>query len=401
MDNFYGPGRNHLFVPGPVNIPEHVIRAMNRNNEDYRSPAIPALTKTLLEDIKQIFKTTTGTPFLIPTTGTGAWESALTNTLSPGDQIVSFLIGQFSLLWIDQQRRLNFNVDVIESEWGQGANLEVLASKLAADTVHTVKAICIVHNETATGVTNNLAAVRKILDHYQHPALILVDGVSSICALDFRMDEWGIDVALTGSQKALSLPTGMGIVCASPKALEASKTAKSVRFFFDWNNYLKAYKLKTYWPYTPSIHLLYGLRASLDLIFEEGLDNVIARHSRLAKATRLAVEAWGLKNCAQKEEWYSNSVTAVLVPPNLDSSEIVSRAWKRYNLSLGLGLNKVAGKVFRIGHLGNLNELQLLGCLAGVEMILKDVGYPVKLGSGVTAACAYLQNTTPMIPSRI
>ncbi|KAF5937029.1 hypothetical protein HYC85_024535 [Camellia sinensis] len=233
MDNFYGPGRNHLFVPGPVNIPEHVIRAMNRNNEDYRSPAIPALTKTLLEDIKQIFKTTTGTPFLIPTTGTASigvlvhGKVQLTNTLSPGDQIVSFLIGQFSLLWIDQQRRLNFNVDVIESEWGQGANLEVLASKLAADTVHTVKAICIVHNETATGVTNNLAAVRKILDHYRHPALILVDGVSSICALDFRMDEWGIDVALTGSQKALSLPTGMGIVCASPKALEASKTAKS------------------------------------------------------------------------------------------------------------------------------------------------------------------------------
>ncbi|KAI7992574.1 Serine--glyoxylate aminotransferase [Camellia lanceoleosa] len=336
MDNFYGPGRNHLFVPGPVNIPEHVIRAMNRNNEDYRSPAIPALTKTLLEDIKQIFKTTTGTPFLIPTTGTGAWESALTNTLSPGDQIVSFLIGQFSLLWIDQQRRLNFNVDVIESEWGQGANLEVLASKLAADTVHTVKAICIVHNETATGVTNNLAAVRKILDHYRHPALILVDGVSSIY------------VALTGSQKALSLPTGIGI----------------------------AYKLETYWPYTPSIHLLYGLRASLDLIFEEGLDNVIARHSRLAKATRLAVEAWGLKNCAQKEEWYSNSVTAVLVPPNLDSSEIVSRAWKRYNLSLGLGLNKVAGKkiLFMFEESLILFALQNMGLLIGDGM---DVENPI------------------------
>ncbi|KAL7227247.1 hypothetical protein ACSBR1_022163 [Camellia fascicularis] len=210
----------------------------------------------------------------------------LQTLLSPGDQIVSFLIGQFSLLWIDQQRRLNFNVDVIESEWGQGANLEVLASKLAADTtVHTVKAICIVHNETATGVTYQQLSCY----HYRHPALILVDGVSSICALDFRMDEWGIDVALTASQKALSLPTGMGIVCASPKALEASKTAKSVRFFFHWNNYFKAYKLETYWPYTPSIHLLYGLRASLDLIFEEGLDNVIARHSRLAKATRLGI----------------------------------------------------------------------------------------------------------------
>lgn len=356
MDYVNGPGRNHLFVPGPVNIPEQVLRAMNRNNEDYRSPAVPALTKTLLEDVKKIFKTTSGTPFLFPTTGTGAWESALTNTLSPGDRTVSFLIGQFSLLWIDQQKRLNFDVDVVESDWGQGANLEVLASKIAEDKSHTIKAVCIVHNETATGVTNNLATVRKILDHYQHPALFLVDGVSSICALDFRMDEWGVDVALTGSQKALSLPTGLGIVCASPKALEASKTAKSVRVFFDWSDYLKFYKLGTYWPYTPSIQLLYGLRAALDLLFEEGLDNVIARHARLGKATRLAVEAWGLKNCTQKEEWFSDTVTAVVVPPHIESSEIVKRAWKRYNLSLGLGLNKVAGKVFRIGHLGNLNE---------------------------------------------
>ncbi|KAG6433414.1 hypothetical protein SASPL_105028 [Salvia splendens] len=401
MDYVNGPGRNHLFVPGPVNIPDQVIRAMSRNNEDYRSPAIPALTKTLLEDVKKIFKTTSGTPFLFPTTGTGAWESALTNTLSPGDRIVSFLIGQFSLLWIDQQQRLNFNVDVVESEWGQGANLDALASKLAEDRAHTIKAICIVHNETATGVTNNLATVRKILNQYNHPALFLVDGVSSICALDFRMDEWGVDVALTGSQKALSLPTGIGIVCASPKALEASKSAKSVRVFFDWKDYLKFYKMGTYWPYTPSIQLLYGLRAALDLLFEEGLDNVIARHNRLATATRLAVDAWGLKNCTQKEEWHSDTVTAVVVPEYIDSSEIVRSAWKRYNLSLGLGLNKVAGKVFRIGHLGNLNELQLLGCLGGVEMVLKDVGYPVKLGSGVAAAATYLQNTTPLIPSRI
>ncbi|GAY42251.1 hypothetical protein CUMW_065350 [Citrus unshiu] len=384
MDYMYAPGKNHLFVPGPVHIPDQVIRAMNRNNEDYRSPAVPALTKILLEDVKKIFKTTSGTPFLIPTTGTGAWESALTNTLSPGDRIISFLIGQFSLLWIDQQQRLNFNVDVVESDWGEGAKLDVLASKLAADTAHTIKAICIVHNETATGVTNNLSKVRKLLDEYRHPALFLVDGVSSICAIDFRMDEWGIDVALTGSQKALSLPTGMGIVCASPKALEASKTAKSVRVFFDWKDYIKFYNLGTFWPYTPSIQLLYGLRAALDLIFEEGLEN-----------------AWGLKNCTQKEEWFSDTVTAVIVPPHINSSEIVRRAWQRYNLSLGLGLNKVAGKVFRIGHLGHLNELQLLGCLAGVEMILKDVGYPVKLGSGVAAASAYLQNNIPMIPSRI
>uniref|UniRef100_A0A453RJ50 Aminotransferase class V domain-containing protein n=1 Tax=Aegilops tauschii subsp. strangulata TaxID=200361 RepID=A0A453RJ50_AEGTS len=238
-------------------------------------------------------------------------------------------------------------------------------------------------------------------DAYRHPALLLVDGVSSICALDFRMDEWGVDVALTGSQKALSLPTGLGIVCASPKALEAAKTAKSVRVFFDWKDYLKFYKMGTYWPYTPSIQLLYGLRAGLDLLFEEGLDNVIKRHTRLGTATRLAVAAWGLKNCTAKEENFSDTVTAVVVPPYIDSSEIVKHAWKRYNLSLGLGLNKVAGKVFRIGHLGHLNELQLLGCLGGVEMVLKDIGYPVKLGSGVAAAAAYLSNSTPLIPSRI
>ncbi|CAL5190493.1 unnamed protein product [Lathyrus oleraceus] len=401
MGHFYGHGRNHLFVPGPTNIPEEVIRAMNRNNENHRSPVITALTKTLLDDIKKIFKTTSGIPFLIPTTGTGAWESALTNTCSPGDRIVSFLIGQFSLLWIEQQKQLNFNVDVVESEWGQGADLDILASKVASDKTHTIKALCIVHNETTTGVTNDLTKVRKILDEFNHPALVIVDAVSSIGALDFRMDEWGVDVVVTSSQKALSLPTGMGIVCAGPKAIEASKSAKSLRAFFNWNGYLKCYKSGTYWPYTPSIHLLYGLRAALDLIFEEGYENVILRHNRLAKATRLAVEAWGLKNCCQKEECYSASVTAVVVPPNIDSGEVVIRAWKKYNLSLGVGLNKVAGKVFRIGHIGHLNELQLLGCLAGVEMTLKDVGYPVKLGSGVAAASAYLQNNTPFIPSRI
>nr|ABR16109.1 unknown [Picea sitchensis] len=356
MDPFYGPGRNQLFVPGPVNIPEPVLQAMNRNNEDYRAPPVPALTKKLLADVPKIFKSTTGTPFLFPTTGTGAWESALTNTLSPRDRIISFEMGQFSLLWIDQMKRLNFDVDVVHCEWGTGVDLEILRTKLEADKEHKVKAICCVHNETATGVTNNLAAIRTVIDDCMHPALFLVDGVSSVCAIDFRMDEWGVDVALTGSQKALSLPTGLGIVCASPKALEATKTAKSLRVFFDWNDYLKFYKLGTYWPYTPSIQLLYGLRTALDLIFLEGLDNVIARHSRLGRATRLAVEAWGLKNCTQREEWYSDTVTAVVIPPYIDSTEIVKRAWKRYNLSLGLGLNKVAGKVFRIGHLGNLNE---------------------------------------------
>lgn len=401
MEYYPAPGRNHLFVPGPVNVPEQVVRAMSRNNEDYRSPAMPKISKSVLEDVKRIFKTTSATSFIIPTTGTGAWESTLTNTLSPRDKIVSFLLGQFSLLWIDQMKRLNFDVDVVDCEWGTGVDLAQLRAKLQADSRHEIKAICLVHNETSTGVTSNLAAVRSLLDACRHPALFLVDGVSSIGALDFRMDEWGVDVALTGSQKALSMPTGLGIVCANSKALEASKTAKSLRVFFDWNDYLKFYKMGTYWPYTPSSQLLYGLRASLDLIFEEGLENVIDRHRRFGHATRLAVEAWGLKNCTQKPEWYSDTVTAVVVPPHIDSSQIVKQAWKKYNLSLGLGLNKVAGKVFRIGHLGHLNELQLLGALAGVEMVLKDVGYPVHLGSGVAAASAFLSRTIPLIPSRI
>ncbi|KAH7423636.1 hypothetical protein KP509_12G065300 [Ceratopteris richardii] len=396
-----GPGRNQLFVPGPVNVPEEVLRAMNRNNEDYRSPAMPILSKSVLEDVKRIFKTTTATSFIFPTTGTGAWESALTNTLSPRDKILTFRLGQFSLLWVDQMQRLNFDVDVVDVDWGAGVDPAVLRGKLQADYNHEIKAVCVVHNETATGVTNDLAELRSVIDACRHPALLLVDGVSSIGALDFRMDEWKIDVALTGSQKALSLPTGLGIVCASPKALEASKTAKSLRVFFDWNDYLRFYKMGTYWPYTPSSQLLYGLRAALDLIFQEGLDNVIERHSRLGHATRLAVEAWGLKNCTQHPKWVSNTVTAVLVPAHIDSTQIVRQAWKKYNLSLGLGLNKVAGKVFRIGHLGHLNELQLLGALAGVEMVLKDVGYPVKLGSGVAAASAYLMQSTPLIKSRM
>eukprot|EP00250_Pteridium_aquilinum_P008404 c17919_g1_i1 orf=374-1579(+) len=401
MEYYPGPGRNQLFVPGPVNVPEQVLRAMNRNNEDYRSPAMPTLSKSVLEDVKRLFKTTSATSFIIPTTGTGAWESALTNTLSPRDKIVTFRLGQFSLLWVDQMQRLNFDVDVVDVEWGAGVDLAVLRQKLQADTGHAIKAVCVVHNETATGVTNDLGGIRAVIDACKHPALYLVDGVSSIGALDFRMDEWRIDVALTGSQKALSLPTGLGILCASPKALEASKTAKSLRVFFDWNDYLRFYKMGTYWPYTPSSQLLYGLRAALDLIFEEGLDNVIARHGRYGHATRLAVEAWGLKNCTQKSEWFSDTVTAVVVPSHIDSARIVQQAWKKYNLSLGLGLNKVAGKVFRIGHLGHLNELQLLGALAGVEMVLRDIGYPVELGSGVAAASAYLLRSTPLIKSRM
>lgn len=401
MEYYPAPGRNHLFVPGPTNIPEAVTRAMSRANEDHRSPAFPKISKSVIDDCKQLFGSTDGTCFLFPATGTGAWESALTNTLSPGDRVISFLMGQFSLLWIDQMKRLNLDVDVIDCEWGSGADLDALRQRLLADAHSSrVKAVCCVHNETATAVTNDIGKVRAVLDECNHPALLLVDGVSSVGAIKFKMDEWRVDVALTGSQKALSMPTGLGIVCANPRAIEASKHSKSTRVFFDWGDYLKFYASGGYWPYTPSAQMLFGLRASLDLLFQEGLDNVFARHHRLAEGTRKAVAAWGLKLCTKKAEWNSDTVTAVLVPPHINSNDIVKIAWRKYNLSLGVGLNVINGKVFRIGHLGQLNELQLLGALAGVEMALKDVGYPVVLGSGVAAASSYFQRTTPLIPSR-
>ncbi|BBN07046.1 alanine-glyoxylate transaminase / serine-glyoxylate transaminase / serine-pyruvate transaminase [Marchantia polymorpha subsp. ruderalis] len=398
---FPAPGRNHLFVPGPTNIPERVMQAMNRNNEDHRSPAFPVFSKALISDVKRLFKSTKGTCFIIPTTGSGGWESALTNTLSPGDKILTYRLGQFSHLWIGRMTRLNFEVEVVDLEWGSGVDLEQFRSKISADRSHSFKAVCIVHNETSTAVTNDIGGMRRILDSVGHPALLLVDAVSSIAGLDFRMDEWKVDVALTGSQKALSMPCGLGILCASPKALEAAKSAKSLRVFFDWGDYLSAYKSGTYWPYTPSIQLLYGLRAALDMIFEEGLDCVIARHHRFGEATRLAVKAWGLKLCTTNPMWYSDTVTSVLVPQHIDSGDVVKLAWKKYNLSLGVGLGDIAGKAFRIGHIGHLNELQLLGALAGVELVLNEVGVKVPLGSGVVAAGTYLSKSTPLIVSRL
>eukprot|EP00850_Spirogloea_muscicola_P006479 SM000030S11488 [mRNA] locus=s30:849597:852508:- [translate_table: standard] len=409
MEYFPAPGFNHLFVPGPTNIPNAVQRALIRPNEDHRSPAFPKLSRSVIEDSKRLFGSTAGTAFIFPTTGTGAWESALTNTLSPGDLIVSFLFGQFSALWINQMQRLKFDVDVVDCEWGAGADLDALDQRLRADRQHRIKAVCCVHNETATGVTNDIAALRNLLDQHNHPALLLIDGVSSIGAIEFKQDEWGVDVALTGSQKALSMPTGLGIVCASPKALEAAKYAKSVRVFFDWADYLKFYEQGSIWPYTPSIQLLYALRASLDMLFEEGLSNVFARHHRLAEGTRKAVEAWGLKLCTKQPKWNSDTVTAVLVPPHINSNDIVKIAWKKFNLSLGVGLSKINGKVFRIGHLGQMNEaigrslrdVSLLGAIAGVEMALTEAGYPVKYGSGVAAAAKYFQQSTPLITSRL
>jgi alanine-glyoxylate transaminase/serine-glyoxylate transaminase/serine-pyruvate transaminase len=356
--------------------------------EDHRSPAFPALIKPLLTDLKRIFKTDSGQCFIFPASGTGGWEASLTNTLSPGDRVLSPRLGQFSHLWIEMARRLGLDVQVLETEWGDGAPIDRIAEALAADAQHQIKAVMIVHNETATGVTSDVEAVRRALDAAAHPAMLYVDGVSSIGGIDFRMDEWKVDCAVTGSQKCLMLPPGAGIVCASQKALAAAERAKLARVFFDFRDQI-GQNAAGYFPYTPSIPLLRGLRASLDMLFEEGLENVFARHHRLADGVRAAVRAWGLELCARAPKWYSNTVSTVVLPAHINGEDMLSIAYHRYNLSLGAGLSKLAGRVFRIGHLGDLNELMLLGALAGVEMALGDAGVAIAPGSGVAAAEEY------------
>ncbi|BCM84432.1 aminotransferase class V-fold PLP-dependent enzyme [Methylobacterium indicum] len=379
------PGRNFLFVPGPTNIPDRVQRAMIVPSEDHRSSSFPELTLPLFEETKKIFKSREGQIFLFPATGTGAWEAALTNTLSPGDRVLAPRYGQFSTLWIDLARRVGLEVEVQEEEWGTGANPDRIEEALRADREHRIKAVLVVHNETTTGVTSDIGAVRKAIDAAGHPAMLFVDGVSAIGSIDFRAEEWRVDCAITGSQKGLMLPAGLGIVCASKRALEASKTAECRRVFFDFGDQTKA-NATGYFPYTPALPMLYGLREALACVEDEGLENVFARHRRLADSARAAVKAWGLTLCAKEEKWYSDTVSAVMVPDGVNGAEVIDIAYKRYNLALGAGLSQVAGKLFRIGHIGDLNELMLMGALAGVEMAMLDAGIRIEPGSGVAAA---------------
>ena len=379
------PGRNFLFVPGPTNTPDRILRAMHVAMEDHRSPDFPKLTLPLFEQMKKVFKTKDGQVFIYPSSGTGAWESALTNTRSPGDKMLASRFGQFSHLWIDLATRHGLDVIVQEEEWGTGSSPERIEEALRADKNHEIKGVMVVHNETATGVTSDVAAVRRAMDAAKHPAMLYVDGVSSIASLDFRMDEWGVDLAITGSQKGLMLPAGLGIVCASPKARAAMKDAKCRKCYFDFTDHMKANQTG-YFPYTPALPLLYGLRESLAVLQEEGLENVFARHRYLAQGARAAVKAWGLKLCAKEPKWHSDTVTAIMVPHGINGADVIDRAFRRYNLALGAGLSQMAGKLFRIGHLGDLNELMLLGAIAGAEMAMRDVGIEVELGSGVAAA---------------
>jgi len=395
------PGRNFLFVPGPTNVPERILRAMDRAMEDHRSSAFPELATGLFRDLKKVFKTTTGQAFIFPATGTGGWEAALVNTLSPGDRVIAPRYGQFSHLWIDLAQRHGLRVDIIDVEWGEGAPAERIQEILTGDAQHEIKGVLIVHNETATGVTSDLGAVRRAMDAAEHPALLYVDGVSSIGSIDFRMDEWKVDLAITGSQKGLMLPAGLGIVCASPKALAARERAKCPRVFFDFGDMIKA-NATGYFPYTPSLPLLYGLRESLAIIAEEGLENIFARHHRLAEGVRAAVRAWGggLKLCAKAPKWYSDTVSAILVPEGVNGADVIDVAFRRYDLALGAGLARMAGKLFRIGHLGDLNELMLLGAIAGAEMAMRDVGIKIEAGSGVAAAAEYYRSTAAPLAAR-
>jgi alanine-glyoxylate transaminase / serine-glyoxylate transaminase / serine-pyruvate transaminase len=392
-------GRNFLFVPGPTNVPDRVLRAMHRAMEDHRSSDFPSLAAPVLEDLKKIFKTSSGQAFIFPASGTGAWEASLSNTLSPGDRVLAARFGMFSHLWIDMAQRLGLDVQVIDTEWGEGAPIERYQEALEADKGQRIKAVLFTHNETATGVTSDVAGIRRVLNGTRHPALLMVDGVSSIASIDFRMDEWGVDLAVTGSQKGLMLPAGLGIVCASQKALGYYEQAKLPRVFFDFGDMQKS-NATGYFPYTPSLPMLYGLRESIAILLEEGLDNVFARHHRLAEGTRRAVKAWGLELCARAPKWYSDTVTAIMVPPGVNGAEVIDVAYRRYNLALGAGLARMAGKLFRIGHLGDLNELMLLGALAGSEMAMRDVGIEIDLGSGVRAAEEYWRSTAAPLPKR-
>ena len=358
---------------------------MHRAQEDHRSSAHPALTSGILERLPKIIGQEQGQCFVFPSSGTGMWEAALVNTLDPGARLLAIRFGQFSHLFIQTARNLGFNVDVIEVPWGEAAPPDAIEQALRADTAHEIKGVLLVHNETATGVTSDVAAIRASIDSARHPALLYVDGVSSIASLEFRFDEWGVDCAITGSQKGFMMPAGLGILGVSKRALPLMDTARSHRSYFDLRP-MRDQNARGYFPFTPALSLLFGLDESLTMLLEEGMDEVAARHRRLANGVRAAVTAWGLKQVALRPEIASNTVTGIFAPDGVDSGRILDVAFRKHNLSLGGGLGELAGRVFRIGHLGDLNELMLAGSLAGVEMALLDNGVALEPGVGVGAA---------------
>ncbi len=380
-------GRHFLQIPGPTNVPDRVLRAIDRPTMDHRGPDFALLGKDVLEGLKQVFKTRS--PIVIyPASGTGAWEAALVNTLSPGDRVLMAETGQFAALWQKLATRLGLVVDFIPGDWRHGVDPALVESKLAEDKAHAIKAVCVVHNETSTGVTSRIPLVRKAVDRASHPALLMVDTISSLGSIDYRHDEWGVDVTVAGSQKGLMLPPGLSFNVVGDKALAASKNAKLPRAYWSWDEMLASNKTG-YFPYTPATNLLYGLQEALRMLMEEGLDNVFARHGRHAEATRRAVLAWGLEILCMNPEEYSNALTAVLLPAGHDADKVRQIILERFDMSLGTGLGKMQGKVFRIGHLGDFNDLTLAGTLCGVEMGLQLAGVPIHR-QGVSAALDHL-----------
>jgi alanine-glyoxylate transaminase/serine-glyoxylate transaminase/serine-pyruvate transaminase len=390
--NAHPSGRHFLQIPGPTNVPDRILRAMDYPTIDHRGPEFQQLGRSVLSGIRKIFQTES--PVVIyPASGTGAWEAALVNTLSPGDAVLMCETGQFATLWRRLAERLGLAVEFIPGDWRHGADAAAIEAVLAADASHRFKAVCVVHNETSTGVTSRIPEVRRAIDRAGHPGLLLVDTISSLGSIDYRHDEWGVDVTVAGSQKGLMLPPGLSFNAIGPKALEASESARLPRSYWDWSEMIAA-NANGFFPYTPATNLLYGLHEAIAMLLEEGLPNVFARHARHGEATRRAARAWGLEVlCAEPAE-YSAALTALLVPEGCDADALRRVALANFNVSLGQGLGKVAGKVFRIGHLGDFNDLTLLGTLAGVEMSLGLAGILHQRG-GVQAAMDFLASTAP------
>jgi alanine-glyoxylate transaminase/serine-glyoxylate transaminase/serine-pyruvate transaminase len=383
----YQSGRHFLQIPGPTNTPERVLRAMARPTIDHRSAEFAALTGELLEGLKRIFQTA-GTVVIYPASGTGAWESALVNTLSSGDRVLAFDIGEFAKNWAEVARRLGLQVELVPGDWRHGVDPDVVEARLAEDRHHQIRALMVVHNETSTGVTSRLPEIRRAMDRAQHPALLLVDAVSALASIDLRHDEWGLDVTLAGSQKGLMLPPGLSFHAVSDKALAASRTARLPRSYWAWEPMIAANR-SGFFPYTPSTNLLFGLREAIHMLEEEGLAIVFARHRRLAAAARAAVQAWRLEIACVRTDEYSPTVTTVFLPEGSDADRFRALVLERFNLSLGMGLGRMKGRAFRIGHLGDFNDLMLAGTLCGIEMGLALGGVPFSRG-GVAAAMAAL-----------
>lgn len=387
--------QNPVFIPGPTNIPERLRHACDVPTIDHRSASFGAIFKPLFPGVRRVLKSETAEILLFPATGTAGWEAAISNTLSPGDRVLACRHGMFSHRWIDMCQRHGLDVQQLTAPWGAGAPAAAFRAALEADTGHAIKAVLVTHNETATGVRSDVAAIRRAMDAARHPALLLVDGVSSIGSMDFRMDEWGVDVAVTGSQKGFMLPAGLAIVGVSPRAIAAMETAKLPRTFLDFRDMLNT-NPKGGFPYTPPVNLLFGLGESLRMIEEEGLENVFARHHRIAEGVRRAVAAWGLPLCAQSPDLWSDTVSAVMTP-GFDGTKVVTHAADKYGVAFGVGLGDVAGKLFRIGHLGSLTDVMTLSGLAAAEMVMADLGMPITLGGGVAAAQDYYRATVPAL----